>query len=288
MPSKKKSSRIKARKGSKKEEQQETPDTQMERLKIDDTEADEDALLEEAIKLAAAEKEALEAAVAEEEKSKKLALKHGDGCDHGYVETEDHFIIVDFFKIYSSGFLSVRSGSGEVNILDCFQADEKATGEKYPNVWYDSSKLKLVALLFLFKGTQEVLEGNINNARFDASIAFFFEEYNAVNLHDRKDQAMDFPKMLELSRADANTLVKYLRKNIPCKCLDGKYKEVKSITKMGFCCNEHCQVPGRMVERRTMLYCTRCRAVNYCSPECQKADWPSHKEICDFKVGKES
>jgi len=27
--------------------------------------------------------------------------------------------------------------------------------------------------------------------------------------------------------------VKYLRKNIPCNCLDEKYKEVKSITKRG-------------------------------------------------------
>ena len=77
-PSKKKSHhRGKARRGgnSKKvgEKKDEAPDLQMERLKIDKDsqkeKADEDAALEEAIKLAAAEKEALDAAAAEIERS---------------------------------------------------------------------------------------------------------------------------------------------------------------------------------------------------------------------------
>jgi hypothetical protein len=77
MPSKKKksSSRNKARKGGKKaEEEQGTPDAQMQRLKIEDSQADEDALLEKAIQLAATEKEALKAADAKkEETNRKLA-----------------------------------------------------------------------------------------------------------------------------------------------------------------------------------------------------------------------
>jgi hypothetical protein len=73
MPSKTKKGRGKARKAVRKaDEQQRSMDTQMERLKIDKdedsrTNADEDALLEEAIKLAAAEKDQLDAASAEKE-----------------------------------------------------------------------------------------------------------------------------------------------------------------------------------------------------------------------------
>ena len=70
---KKKKSRGKGKKaskmfdGKKEGQQQGTLDAQMERLNIDEdsqTNADEDALLEEAIKLAAAEKEALDAVAA--------------------------------------------------------------------------------------------------------------------------------------------------------------------------------------------------------------------------------
>jgi hypothetical protein len=91
MPSKKKSSsrQSRARKGVKKEEEVEkgAPEAKMERLKIDDnSHADEDAILEEAIKLAAAEKEALDAVVAKKEEQSKLLVKkkHCEACYHGF------------------------------------------------------------------------------------------------------------------------------------------------------------------------------------------------------------
>jgi hypothetical protein len=161
----------------------------------------------------------------------------------------------------------------------CFEVADKATTEKYPEVWEDPSKLKQVMSFFIANGTQQALKGNIVGARIFASIACYVEEY-AICLHKRK-ALPDLAKMVELMGADDHTLVKYLRKSIPCNCLDGKYKEVKSITKTGLCFNPQCQAPDRMVERGKMFYCTRCRLANYCSPECQTAAWPEHKEICD-------
>jgi hypothetical protein len=272
MPSKKKTSGW-SKKGRKAanmvEEQQETPDAQMERLKIDeDTEADEDALLEEAIKLAAAEKEALDAEAA-------------NRCGHGYVRTEDYLIIEDFANTFLSGHDSIRLHKMTLlSVAKRFTAASKASTQKYPKVWNDSSKLKQVISSFIAIGTQNVLEGDINGARSYASLARYFEEYIALYLHKTK-AAFDVTKVIELSSADEHTLVKYLKKRIPCSCLDEKYKEVKAITKMGVCCNPQCHVPDRMVERSKMLYCTRCRNANYCSRECQEAAWPIHKELCD-------
>jgi len=143
--------------------------------------------------------------------------------------------------------------------------------------------LKQVVSFYLFNGTKGVLEGDIVVARFHASIACYFEEHIAVDLQKTKF-TYDLTKVAELWSADEHTLVKYLRKNIPCKCLDEKYKEVKSITMMGVCFNPKCSIPDRMVERSKMLYCTRCCISNYCSAECQKANWPRHKEFCDEHV----
>jgi hypothetical protein len=288
MPSKKKS---KARKGGKKmkeegqRQQQGAPEAQMERLKIaDDSQADEDALLEEAIKLAAAEKEALDAAADEQkEQNEKIAENHGVVCFHGYVKKKDHFIISDFVRTYVIGCTSNGYGAGAL-LSERFEAASKATFEKYPEVLYDPSKMKHVVSYFIFMGTKGILNGNVENARAFASTACYFEEHIAVYLHKTK-ALRDLAKALELRKGDEHTLVKYLRKSIPCKCLDEKYEEVKSITKMGFCWNPQCSIPDRMVVRKSMLYCTRCRQVNYCSAECQKAHWPKHKEFCDEHVG---
>ena len=82
-----------------------------------------------------------------------------------------------------------------------------------------------------------------------------------------------------------HTLVSFLKKRIPCSCLDEKYEEVKCITKLGICCNPQCPLPGGITTRSATKCCNRCRwAANYCSEACQKAAWPAHKADCDFYV----
>jgi hypothetical protein len=278
MPSKKKSSsrQSRERKGVKRKVEVQQ---QQGRGALAQTEgADEDALLEEAIKLADAEKEVLEAAAAKKDEEQGMLLgkkKHCDACYHGF-KTEDHSLITDF----SQTFIRVLFFGKEKKLGYCLMAAEKATKEKHPEVWGDPSKLKQVLSFYLFNGTRAVLDGNITCACTFACLACYLGDYLAVHLHSTK-VAFDPTKLVELWKADEHTLVKYLRKNISCKCLDTKYKEVKYITKMGYCYNPQCSIPDRMVERSKMLYCTRCCQANYCSQECQKSHWPVHKEFCD-------
>jgi hypothetical protein len=133
--------------------------------------------------------------------------------------------------------------------------------------------MKLFVSYCLDSGTDAVLDGKDDVARIYASVAFYVEKKIArfeINY-----------KMVELYYADEHTLVQFFRKRIPCSCLDEKYKEVRHITKVGICWNPQCKLPDRMrVKRSGMVYCTRCRVINYCSRECQVDAWPDHKLVC--------
>eukprot|EP00984_Skeletonema_dohrnii_P007854 scaffold2899_cov85-Skeletonema_dohrnii-CCMP3373.AAC.10 len=122
-----------------------------------------------------------------------------------------------------------------------------------------------------------------NNATLDKyEDVWYMEQWLAAEFH--KTQAtINWPKVEAMS-ADSHTRVKFLRKRIPCKCLDKKYDEVKSITKMGICFNPQC--PHRRVERNKTMYCSGCRCITYCSRACQKADWKAHRQECNDCVAK--
>ena len=201
-------------------------------------------------------------------------------CSHGLdsLPPDDTKICLDFLTT----FITVSDAAGVDKLLgEALVRACKSTAEKYPDVY--SSKLELVVSILLCAGTKCILEGDNHNARCYAIFARFFEEYLAVDMRETK-ATMNWAKINELNRSDDHTLVKYYRKRIPCSCLDEKYNEVKSVTKMGICNNVNCGLPNRMAERSKMFYCTRCGDVNYCSIECQKADWEGHRGVCDAVV----
>ncbi len=295
MTSKKKKSkgRGKSKRAAKKVEQciQGTLDTQMDRLKINEdcqTNADEEAFLEEAIKRAAAEKEALDAETAEREKDlmrKSVAANDSNGCYHGYVkiEAEDDVIALALADTFMAAFGRAGGAGVHGNFRLNLRAATEAVIKEYSCVWFDPAKLRQVVSLIVFNGTQAVLEGELHKAQFLSAIACYFEDVAAI-FSGEKDR-LGLAKFSELFFCDEHTLVTYLRKRIPCSCLDEKYKEVKSITKTGTCCNPLCSLPDRFrVERSKMLSCARCGDANYCSRECQKVDWQRHKEPCDEAV----
>ncbi len=61
-----------------------------------------------------------------------------------------------------------------------------------------------------------------------------------------------------------------------CNRLKGKYQQAKTLTKLGNCRSCH-----QSFKRKQLLLCTRCKILQYCSAECQRADWPSHKDWCN-------
>lgn len=195
-------------------------------------------------------------------------------CSHGFDSVGDDYICLEFVYAYllAYGDVDENSDNGWQEALDL-------TSGKYVDMMKDANKMQWIASHFVTIAANLVIDGNLDGARGIASFASFFEQYIAVEL-TRRQATMNVAKLEELAMTDEHTLMSFLKKRIPCSCLDVKYKQVKHVTKMGICSNPQCSLPDRKCERSAMLSCTRCCRVNYCSGECQKVHWQKHKQYC--------
>ena len=299
MPSKKKA-RSKARRATKSRKAKDDDavngiDSGMQRLQIGnkkkiskDEDDDEETLLEAAINLAAAEREELEAAAKNEANNSQICI-HGVQPLPGY---QDRRLFLELFvDEYNACYAS------NIRIDHIFRRAYEATKPKFAEVWNDPDKIQYLVSCYLNLAVDKILVGDYpSSGGGSAMLASFFEQWAAVVVDAKEAQAScdwnifeamcDWSKIVELFNCDEHTLVSFCRKRIPCKCLDSKYKEVKSITKMGICHNGSCSLPGHNAPRSEMLCCTQCRKANYCSRECQVAHWPLHRPDCECNTRK--
>jgi len=68
--------------------------------------------------------------------------------------------------------------------------------------------------------------------------------------------------------------VKVLARKAPCDCMKSEKKRVKPMEKLWNCSNCYKEFP------KGELYKCACHTVLYCSKECQREDWPSHRLLC--------
>jgi hypothetical protein len=215
-----------------------------------------------------------------------MVEKPGDNkCTHGSMTSLDQRTEEFLLDLSATFFADIRSRSKVVarsKLGKALVEQHQAVFGNYEDVCSDETKMGLLSSFIVARGSQYILDDSNTKACRCASLAYYLEQYTAVVLKEALSPAnMNMVKAFELGVADKHTLVKFFKKRIPCTCLDHTYKEVKSIPKMGLCCNVLCDQPGRSATRKSMLKCTRCRQVNYCSRECQVAHWPVHKTFCD-------
>jgi hypothetical protein len=264
------------------DEQKPPLDVQMQSMKVTDLiEANHDELLRATTGGDSLVMNALATALYEERYGTEVVntdqtCSDSGNCNHGHVPFRKFGLYDQFVKKY------LEEHSRHDGLVESFKEAVYTTRELFPQVWDDPSKLELIRKYFLSWGTQNFLDGKlidgdlINGARAGAYFAQYFEQFIAVYLNETQSN-INWSKVIELERGDERTVFSYLRKNIPCSCLDEKCKEVKHMTKMGICWNQQCSL--HKVERSKMLSCTGCYA-NYCSHACRKADWKNHQEQC--------
>lgn len=72
-------------------------------------------------------------------------------------------------------------------------------------------------------------------------------------------------------------ITKFYHTRSGCHCLEETYAHLRRTDeKQGLC--YQCQTRN---ERKKLLVCTRCRIAQYCSTDCQRLHWPSHKDFCN-------
>lgn len=214
-----------------------------------------------------------------ERQLKELQLHHQDGsfeaeedqckCMHGWspwVDKEERKAC----KKLCDDFLNAAVEAADADMgdfIDKFAYGMQASQMKRVEVWADMKKLEKIKTYFLSIGTCKLCEG------VDG------EDVAVCECHEEQKN-MSAAKTYELLFLDHRTIVSFFKNRIGCKCLDAAYDKVKDMPKMGICANIHCKLPKRRVQRSKLHCCSKCRQRDYCSRECQKADWSNHKKTC--------
>jgi hypothetical protein len=167
-----------------------------------------------------------------------LHLRPGYLCYHGF-KLKSHDEYLKFLKLFERAFkakfaIKARfSRFDSSDVVSLFHAGFLATRAVYAAVWGDAEKMEKVVQICAAFGTKCILDGRDYAARLSASFACYFEQQIAVCIHKTQDKiewqlVMQFQPMEDFHGKEVlYSLLKYLRRLIPCKCLDKKYNEVK-------------------------------------------------------------
>lgn len=141
----------------------------------------------------------------------------------------------------------------------------------------------LLAAAFISIGTEAIILNKYRHEwepyKYVTSLGFseYLKQHLACDVH--KSQPLFYMERVdELLIGNERRVVSYLKKRIPCTCLDETFTVVKSLPKIGHCSNIGCRTEG--IELSAMKSCGGCRRSHYCCESCHAAHWPDHKEEC--------
>ena len=158
----------------------------------------------------------------------------------------------------------------------------------HSQVWKDDNDRELVTHALTTIGTNMLLmDDYVNKGALDiAKTISLLEHYDSSEGPGLSSSLYSRPAASKLRDIENGTisikrdLLKFYRKRISCKCLKRMHLDArKTIPKMGRC--YYCNVEK---QRASLFVCSECMVSQYCSRECQVANWPRHEFYCDAYV----
>eukprot|EP00984_Skeletonema_dohrnii_P012311 scaffold4982_cov92-Skeletonema_dohrnii-CCMP3373.AAC.2 len=182
-----------------------------------------------------------------------LAKFKKSSCTHGWNHDEyrDSHDCHNFLESVLDVFCRSES---TVFIFD--DAAEKAALQyKYPEIWKDPTKLEWIASAFVSIGVEAIIHEDDNVSRgllslYSAINSEWIHQHVAFALH-KSMPAMYSARLNELIHVSKRRLVSYLKKRIPCSCLNSLYNVVKHLPKQERSNSVRCGAVRLVVESTT-------------------------------------
>ena len=110
-------------------------------------------------------------------------------------------------------------------------------------------------------------------AAYCAGMVIYLEEYVAF---EHKARCIKMKMGLDdIIGGGERATTKFFVKRIPCSCLNERKQRVKRQPKTSGCC-----ACNGIKDCKSLMRCSNCLIVQYCSKTCQRADWPNHRGHC--------
>ena len=213
---------------------------------------------------------------------------HNDSlCYHGQVDvTPDLCVqfVTEFFQLYAE---NVFDDNSSVDRLDAVTGALNVVCRKYPEVVNNEKNiLDVVKKSIIGNGASFLLRRRKGTKDLEmclgcAIVLMYIDSYTPfspipagqLDFRDAKGYMVN----IDIMNGCYRSLVKFFVNQIPCKCLDKLYNQLRisATPKMGMC--SHCR---QMKERSSLFVCTGCERTTYCSKACQISAVPEHKFYC--------
>lgn len=166
-------------------------------------------------------------------------------------------------------------------------------GNRFNKIWIEEEKQAQLLPLFVSLATNLLLKDEGYLLHRDTGLepngfekGFLSQQANIVvvaavfSQHEFNTQKVlesktGRPLLRDLQSGMDYDTIRFCAKHIPCKCLKAIYARIKSEPRLVTC--NICMVTK---ERKDFYLCGNCRYIHYCSVECQRADFPRHRELC--------